>query len=104
MKVTQGEINKLARKIAKVNTALQDAYGLMGELLSDEIIIELVRNTDDHSKIVNKLTKTFQSINKKDDKLIDLRLRESDAQDFDSLVSMINEALYEIEQQEQIGD
>jgi hypothetical protein len=93
LKLKQSEINKLARKIAKINTLLWDAIGMTDELVCDETLIEIIRGNDEYDDILKKIALAFDKLDRKDTELIDMEMRSHVTQNFDSLANRINEEL-----------
>ena len=93
MKVKQSDLNKLARKIAKANEALWDAIGYIGEVLNDDLYIEISSDYKEHNDLLKKLAVSYDRLNKKFDGFADASLHNRDFDDFDELARRIDEVL-----------
>ncbi|ALS22214.1 hypothetical protein [Paenibacillus naphthalenovorans] len=90
----QVELNKAARKIAKANTALWEAIGLINEALSDETITKVLEASNDEDMTsIEKLALAYEKINKKYDGFINASMHGRDLDEFDELTSRISEII-----------
>jgi hypothetical protein len=64
--VTQREINRIARHVAKVNDLLWRTIGETELLVNDPVVRELIDNDYEHVEILNKLSQALDKVNKYD--------------------------------------
>ncbi len=88
------EANKLARKIAKVNTAMWMAIGLAEELMDHPVVHLLVNNYDgEDDRLYEQLAESFRTINKVDRSFISTELHGRTLDDYDDFVTQLEKFL-----------
>ncbi|MDR6779484.1 DNA-directed RNA polymerase delta subunit [Paenibacillus peoriae] len=99
MKLKQSEINKLARRIAKANSALYDAIILVEEVAFDDTIGKIIKDHDgEYDEILSRIVEAYKKLNKQDDSFIDAGNHGRGLQDFDILTGKIVDFLDEDEE------
>lgn len=90
MKVTQREINKIARHINKMNELLLKTIGEAESLVNDPIVRELINQGYDHPEILKKLAASLRKISAYDE-MVNVSTYDSYFQDFDNLIANIED-------------